>query len=72
MTDMQSNELENYKLLDYRLADIEQKLDIILEQLDLTLKANARLRVDLAKTLPEVVEAALKKRAIQGYSRITA
>lgn len=65
-------EVDDNKLLDYRLTDIEKKLEIILEQLDLTLKANARLRSDLAKTLPEVVEAALKKRAVQGYSRITA
>ena len=60
------------KLLDYRLSDIDKKLDTVLEQLDLSLKSNAKLRADLAKTLPEVIEAALKRRAIQGYSRITA
>ena len=62
---------DNYKLLDYRLADTEKKLDIILEKLDLTLKANARLRVDLQEIITESIKSALNRRASEGYARIT-
>ena len=57
------------KLLDYRLADTEKKIDLVLEQLDVLLRANARL-TNLPELIEKSISAALNKRAIQGYSRI--
>jgi hypothetical protein len=61
--------LENYKLF-LRVEQIDEKLDQVLEQFDLVLKSNARLRADLPEIITEIVRAALNKRAVEGYSRI--
>ena len=57
------SEIPNIKLL-------ENKLDLLLEQVDLVLKSNAHLRADLPEIIKESIIAVLNKHAIQGYSRI--
>ena len=54
--------------LEERMARLENKVDLLLEQHKATQKAIAHIKADI----PEVVKTALNKRAIQGYSRIAA
>lgn len=62
---MDSNEDRNNKLN----SDLESKIDLVLEQLDVLLRANARL-TNLPELIEKSISTALNKRAIQGYSRI--
>ena len=47
---------------------LENKIDLVLEQLQATQRAIAHIKADI----PDIVKSALNKRAIQGYSRIIA
>lgn len=64
--------LQDIKLLNYKITSIEKKLDLVLEQFDLLLKTNARLRAGLPTIIKEAIKTALNERAYQGYSRISA
>ena len=54
--------------LEERIARVENKIDILLQEQKATQRAIAHIKADI----PEVVKSALNKRAIQGYTRIIA
>lgn len=51
-------------------AELEKKIDLLLEQNDLLLRSNARLRAEIPNIIKEAISLALNKHRKQGYSRI--